>query len=166
MISPLSPSYLIQNTLVQNNNLPQHDANQQIQSQQNQIAQPPTPPIEGARPRPENFSSDQFSANQQSSAEEIRSQQNADLLKVKGHSPTPPAIQTKPAELYDVEASARRSQSDLLIREVGVETRPETPNTVLDEDRPTPNSKPAVKTKSPFITQDYVVAGQIVDSLA
>jgi len=146
----------------------QQDVNQQIQARQNLLQAPPVPPIEAARPKPENFdSAEEFASDHEASAEENRSQLNANHFKTRDIPVRSlPTTLTKPPELFQLDASVQRSQSEVLAQQVGSQAKTETPTTALSEDRPTPNSKPAVKTKSPYITPDHVVAGQVIDSVA
>jgi hypothetical protein len=170
MISPLSPSYLLQNPLATNPvGNPQGQGNQQDQLRQTQNQVPQTPPVEEVRPRPENFgSTEQFGEHQEASLENRSEtiQLHQDPARIKDASVKLPANTSKtPVELGNTTESASRSQTEMLIREGNTQTNVEKAN-VSNEDHPSPSDKPQQKIKSPYITQDPVIAGRIVDSVA
>jgi hypothetical protein len=165
MISPLSPSYLIQNSLAATVTTTQTLTNQQEQIRQAETQLPPSPPLQEARPKPENFGSeDQFTDNKEPSLES-RSQNLQLKARENPMHPLPPTM-GNPVQRQEAAHVAQMGQAEIATREVNNQTKSDAPDPVVGEDRPTPSSRSTGKPKSPYLTEDPVVAGKIVDSVA
>lgn len=164
MISPLSPAYLNQSAIAQTIPNPQTAASPQDLANQAQVQLPAAPPIEEARPKPENNngSANSFGAHDQSALQENRSenlqiQTNASVINAGRVN-----AQVKP----ELAQSAERSQTEALTRAVAGEAV-ETKNTDAPHNEKTNSeSRPQSKIKSIYVKEDPVITGQLVDSVA
>jgi hypothetical protein len=173
MISPLSPSYLMQGALAASTTNPQIQANHQEQDRQSQVQLPTAPPVAETQPRPQNNASSGGELNKEEhSPLEARSeklqvpldhsklaQDHAPRLSQNGKTGESLVPQVVPNEIVS------GAQSEVASREISTQSKGQLEAETSPNDRPSSKSSNN-KVKSPYVTTDFVVAGKIINSLA